>query len=301
MVNRFFFKYVLGCLLFSFGTSFASPNSSVEDCLVSGSAAQKYELAVRWLHRPELCLDSSDPVELLQSASKEGHIMATVRLGSLYLSGSGVERSTKEAFGLYRKAIAAFLFRMLLKPAFWVFSVVLAAVIVLKSLCCILRNRGWLVCKMAGSGDPIALYKAALRYKTGRGVLKERARALNMLMQSAESGFSPAQVEVGHYYRDGIIVQQNRVKAAEWYLKAADQGESGGLYFAGQCYESGAGVPSFLPKAYGFYMLAAARGHRSAGAQADGLLTRMTKMQVKQGLHFARNHAEEKGFDWFSG
>lgn len=301
MLSHCFLRCLLSGFLVFCCSAFvcADPASSVEDCLTSGSPAERYDLALRLLNYPEEDSDPYDPVLLLKAASRSGHVKATIRLGSMYLSGSRVERSAKTAFGLYRKAAMAFAVRVLVRPIVWIFLILFVVAVALKAFCCFSKAYGWVVCRKAGSGDPVALYKAALRCKHGRGMSRELSRAMDMFMRSAEDGFAPAQVELGHFYRDGIVVQQNRIKAAEWYLMAAGQGDSEGLHFAGQCYEAGAGVPMFFPKAYGFYLLAAARGNRKAGGHAAELPEKMTDSQAKQGISFAHEYAGQNGFNWF--
>lgn len=76
-----------------------------------------------------------------------------------------------------------------------------------------------------GAGD--ALYAEGCRYRDGKGVAKNTAKAVQCFRDAAEKGHAGAQAEMGVRYEDGDGVARDFRKAAEWYRKAAAQGHNG--------------------------------------------------------------------------
>ena len=155
--------------------------------------------------------------------------------------------------------------------------------------------------RAASGDDPRAQHQMAQRYIKGSGVQVQLTDALKLLIKSAEAGYAPAQVDLGHFFRDGIIVQKHRIQAADWYGKAAKQGYADGLFLMGACYESGSGVPAYLPKAYGFYLLASAAGHPDAQNYINSILPGMPDAQQASGIDFSHEYAQKHSFTWFEG
>src|SRR5207245_5237079 len=55
--------------------------------------------------------------------------------------------------------------------------------------------------------------------RTATGISQDSEKASFWLLESAETGFAPAQYNVGCYWRDA----SNREKAFEWFMRAAKQ------------------------------------------------------------------------------
>ena len=78
--------------------------------------------------------------------------------------------------------------------------------------------------RSAEQGDPGARYGLGLAYYRGRGVPRDRARAFELMLQSARSGYVIAEYGVGLSYEDGHGTQRNLAKSRRWIQRAADKG-----------------------------------------------------------------------------
>ena len=78
--------------------------------------------------------------------------------------------------------------------------------------------------RSAEQGDPGARYGLGLAYYRGRGVPRDRARAFELMLQSARSGYVIAEYGVGLSYEDGHGTQRDLAKSRRWIQRAADKG-----------------------------------------------------------------------------
>ena len=76
----------------------------------------------------------------------------------------------------------------------------------------------------AAQEDPASLYQLGLAYYRGRGVARDRARAFELMLQSARSGYATAEYGVGLSYEDGHGTQRDLAKSRRWIQRAADKG-----------------------------------------------------------------------------
>ena len=68
-------------------------------------------------------------------------------------------------------------------------------------------------------------------------------------MKSAKQDYAKAQYAVGKCYKDGKGVDKDRAKAVSWFSKAAQQGNSDAQYHLGKSYLKGKGVAADRKKA----------------------------------------------------
>ncbi|RIA91681.1 kinase-like domain-containing protein [Glomus cerebriforme] len=77
-------------------------------------------------------------------------------------------------------------------------------------------------------------------YEQGIGTPKNKIKAFEWYMKSAEGGNACGQCNIGLCYDKGSSgITQNKYEAFNWYLKAANGGDSTGQYNLGLCYEEG--------------------------------------------------------------
>jgi TPR repeat protein len=81
--------------------------------------------------------------------------------------------------------------------------------------------------------------------------------AADLLLKSAQQGYSEAQFIVGGIYNLGIGVSQDDLKSYEWYRKAAERGYADAQYVIGSRYFYGKVVPQDGVEAAYWFMLAA--------------------------------------------
>jgi TPR repeat protein len=79
---------------------------------------------------------------------------------------------------------------------------------------------------MATTASPIDWYELARLYEQGKGVSKDDAKALELLLKSAGYEFLPALYRLGEKYRDGDGVAQDNVAAYTWFALAASFGNT---------------------------------------------------------------------------
>lgn len=121
----------------------------------------------------------------------------------------------------------------------------------------------------AVGGHKQAQYRYAKLLLTSRGhqSLEELNIAINFLEQSASAGFTKAQVCLASVYSQEPV--RDGSKSVQYLKMAAESGDNSALLLLGQCYESGFGVQQNLRTAIEYYKQAALAGNK----QAKSLLT----------------------------
>lgn len=95
--------------------------------------------------------------------------------------------------------------------------------------------------KAAELGSQDAAFMAALLYNEGYGTETDYDRAVGIMKDLADGGYSDAMVFMGNACelgRAGLSAED----AFGWYEKAAELGNVSGMYYLAQCYGSGNGV-----------------------------------------------------------
>ncbi|XP_071314105.1 death ligand signal enhancer isoform X2 [Trachinotus anak] len=118
-------------------------------------------------------------------------------------------------------------------------------------------------------GHTQAQYRYAKLLLTSRRhqSLEELNTAIDLLEQAAAAGLTRAQVCLASVFSQEPVRDEN--KSVKYLKMAAESGDDTALLFLGQCYESGFGVQQNLRTAIEFYKRAAQTGNK----QAQSLLT----------------------------
>lgn len=121
----------------------------------------------------------------------------------------------------------------------------------------------------AVGGHKHAQYRYAKLLLTTRGQqsLEELNTAIDLLEQAAAAGLTKAQICLASVYSQDPVRYGS--KSIHYLKMAAASGDHTALLFLGQCYESGLGVQKNLKQAFDFYKQAAQAGNK----QAQSLLT----------------------------
>lgn len=125
-----------------------------------------------------------------------------------------------------------------------------------------------LVLRFSESGDP---YTLACKYKEGRDVPQDYARAATLFRKAAEAGNANAEFNLALLYQNGQGVEQDSNEALNWARKSADQNNAAGQTLLGAMYESGEGVSQDEAAAADLYNKAAYQGY----PWAESLLANM--------------------------
>jgi len=110
-------------------------------------------------------------------------------------------------------------------------------------------------------GDAAAVYRDALRYDSGDGVLQDFAQAAALIRLAAEQGHPPAQNHLGRYYAAGRGVAQDKEAAHLWLERAAQTGQPDFVFDLAQLLEQSEDT---LPEAATLYAQAAKAGSSAA-------------------------------------
>lgn len=106
---------------------------------------------------------------------------------------------------------------------------------------------------LAQKNDTRALFALANLYASGRGVLRDEAKAAELYTRAAERGHAQALYALGAIYTDGRGVPRNVGKAIACYEKAVEAGIPDAANSLGYLYENGVGVPADREKAIEWY------------------------------------------------
>ena len=115
----------------------------------------------------------------------------------------------------------------------------------------------------AGSPEAAFLLSAIYEVHTVPNVTPEQgqANADNLLRQSAEAGYVPAQMLLGQGYELGRYGPGRMSDALDWYKRAALQGNADAQFTVGYTYASGEKVPRDYAEAAKWYKMGAAQNH----------------------------------------
>ena len=157
--------------------------------------------------------------------------------------------------------------------------------------------------KRAKKNDPNALLSIAINvYGLGQlGLPVDQAKCIDLLRQSDDLGFPPAQAQLGDFYHDGEMgLEQNDEEALKYWEKAAEGGHLPALYNLG-CIESNSGNST---AAQHHLRLAASWGHKmSMGALIlcfeAGMLYHADLAKSLQAFYRARDEMKSEDRDQF--
>jgi len=88
----------------------------------------------------------------------------------------------------------------------------------------------------AQSKDAKALYGKAMNSLSGAGPSHDPIAGVDLLKQSAQLGYGPAQAAYGYVLETGFQVPVSLADAADWYRKAAEQGDDTAAWLLGRMY-----------------------------------------------------------------
>ncbi|MFQ5763917.1 MAG: tetratricopeptide repeat protein [Rhodospirillales bacterium] len=117
---------------------------------------------------------------------------------------------------------------------------------------------------LADRGDPSGLFGLGLFYDTGRGLLRNAAKAATYYRAAAEKGYRGAQVNLANMYLRGEGMDRDPARAMSWYRKAAAEGDTLAQNMLGLAYFLARGVPRDEQEASTWLRRAAAHGSPKA-------------------------------------
>ena len=116
----------------------------------------------------------------------------------------------------------------------------------------------------AEEDDIFSLLYLAWRYNAGRGVAKDKKKAIELFKRASDLGYIKAMYNLGVCYAKGDGVTQDKKNAIEIWQRASDMGNTVAMNNLGLCYEDGNGVPQDKKKAIELYQRASDMGNTKA-------------------------------------
>lgn len=110
------------------------------------------------------------------------------------------------------------------------------------------------------------LYQQAIKYlNDSKNIKSNQQKIFDLLTQSANLNYAPAQVDLGKIYYFGFAGKKDDASALMWFKKAAEQGDAKGQYQLGQMYTEGkAGLKESEKDASVWYEKSADQGYAPA-------------------------------------
>jgi S1-C subfamily serine protease len=142
---------------------------------------------------------------------------------------------------------------------------------------------------LAEQGTTQAQYYLALMYATGRGVVRDPARARTIYRYCADAGNELCQNNLGTALLRGTGGPVDKVLAVRYFSLAAEKGQANSLTSLADCYENGIGVPVDLQKAVQLYTVAAKKGFHIAHLSLGSLYERglgLPRNDVYAAMHY---------------
>jgi localization factor PodJL len=130
--------------------------------------------------------------------------------------------------------------------------------------------------RAATQGAPVAQYRLATLYASGRGVPTDKAKAFHWYLSAAQAGNRKAMSNLAVAYAEGDGTTKNPQEAGRWFLKAAQLGLADAQFDLAILYERGLGVPQNLTDAYRWYVIAAKSGDKESKDRVEALSSQLT-------------------------
>ncbi len=127
------------------------------------------------------------------------------------------------------------------------------------------------------------------RLLNGREAEQKLKAAIEMLYQSAQMNFAPAQYSLGSCYDQGFGVKPDPAEAVVWWRKAAELGHADAQYNLALCYARGKGVAKDGAAAEYWCRKTVAQGHHGA----ESLEGEIASVKMADAMDSLRQRAEQ--------
>jgi hypothetical protein len=212
-----------------------------------------------------------DILSWMRESAEQGTADSRYKLGSLYLTGTLLEKDPAE--GLRFLALAAENWPQVGRP--------------LENR---LRDDG-LLPAAAELGLKEAQYGMAQSFGVGADVPMSKSESAKWYFLAATRGHASAQNALGWIYSNGSGVSIDHAEAARWFAKASEQGHVEAQYQLGMMFERGFGVPLDAIQAHMWFNLASSKGHQKAREKRELMVKRLSPSGLTQ--------AEELAVEWW--
>ena len=223
-----------------------------------GDAWGQWNLGLCYYNGEGVAKDLKQAVYWYTKAANQGLALAQLNLGLCYFQGEGVAKDCRQALNWLKKAKAqenelSDLQRMSLGDllAFAEECAETQAPAATPQSTSTTSSTGTTSISTPQPKQVSAaeLYSRGEAYFNGDGVEHSPEKAVELWTQSAEKGYTTAQLMLAECYKDGIGEKKDLRKAFEWYSKAASGGNANAQGEVALAYFHGNGVQADLSKA----------------------------------------------------
>ena len=183
-----------------------------------------------------------------KKAADQGHREAQFRTGNCLFTGTGVDENTGVASHYYRLAAAL---------GHATATANLGSCFALEG-----KETEAFNCfeRASDSGDPTGLFNLSVAHEEGEGCERDPAKAMKLLHQSAEHGFTRAELKLAYHYANGEGVEVDPQKAFEYFSICAEKGVAEAQYAVGVFFYR----EEKIDVAFSWFLTAAEHGHLDA-------------------------------------
>lgn len=147
----------------------------------------------------------------------------------------------------------------------------------------------------AGRGLVMAEYRLAKLYERGEGVPRDMAASRAWTEKAAVGGNTKAMHDLAVFYAEGDAGPQSYAAAVEWFRQASDHGLVDSQYNLAVLYEQGLGLSQDKAEAAYWYEVAGRAGDQDAGRRARAMFAEMQPTQAEAIKRKARAFAPKPG------
>ena len=178
-----------------------------------GDAEAQFQLGMQLHDGVGMPRDPSAALEWLLKAAAQHHALAAFSASRMLSEGDDVPVDKSKALLLLRDAAAAGQPDAEHNLAIWYADIS-------KEAGHMQRAHEWMT-RAADHGDPESQFVLAGFDRGINGLPRDLAASVTRLRQSADQGFRPAQLDLGHAYAKGDGIARDPVEALKWYRLAA--------------------------------------------------------------------------------
>jgi uncharacterized protein len=248
----------------------------------AGDATAQYYVGAMYFAGLGVVKDQAKGVELVTRAADQGSARAKAFLGALYLQGRGVEKDEAKGGALIREAADAGIASAQLNMG----------VLLERGRGGFAKDEATAFLWLKAAADQHYVRSYALvgsAYDRGLGVERDPAQAVAWWQKGAEAGDRASRYHLARAYLEGKGGLGRDVKAAiELLAQSANQRFAPAQAMLGAVYEKGIGVPVDYVLAHMWFNLARAQGLTAARKKMDALEEKMTPEQIADAQRRAR-------------
>lgn len=235
--------------------------ASIQASAEAGDSESQFQLGYKYATGNGVEKDPQVAVRWYMAAAERGHLVAAHNLGCCYATGLGIAENPQEAFKWFKTAANKGYVNSIIAVGLCYCTGAGVKVDRKESEKCFMKAE-----EMGSPETQLALseaqYALSIIFKEGVGGAKSPEKSFKWCKKSAESGYLPAQSELGRKYESGDGVEKNPSASLFWAQKAAAKGDAYAEGLLASKYITGSvGLDKDYKQAMKYYRLSAEQGN----------------------------------------